>query len=286
MEVALNEGKQVGFVIPRRDVVIELRERIRKAFPNIQVNAVYGGNTTYLTGDIIVLTAHQLYRYPKYFDLLIFDEIDAFPYVNNDLLERMFIRATKGNYIMLSATPTASFIKRLKRDGVVLTLFTRFHKHPLPVPRFVRRFSIFQYAYIVDTLRRFRKENKPTLVFVPTIATAETLFKALRPFVKHGNFVHSKVSNRREIIKDFVEGKYKYLVTTSVLERGVTIPNLQVVIYKADAWLYDEATIVQISGRVGRKAEAPHGEVILIGEKLTPAIAAAIKNIEEKNAHL
>ena len=286
MKVALNKGLQVGFAIPRRDVVIELSVRLRDAFPGINVTAVYGGHTNHLTGDIIILTTHQLYRYPQYFDLLVFDEIDAFPYKDNDLLQKMFIRATKGNYVMLSATPSDKFINDFKKEGVVLELFTRFHRHPLPVPKIVRRYGIMEYFYVIKALKKYEKLGKPVLVFVPTVASAETLARALKPFLKLGTYVHSRCSDRGERIKAFVQGKYNYLVTTSVLERGVTIKNLQVIIYQADAWLYDEATLVQISGRVGRKVDAPTGDVIFLATKKTKAMISAIKNIEDKNAHL
>ena len=75
----LKEGGRVGFAIPRKDVVIDLYPRIKSAFPKTKVIKVHGGNTTVLDGEIVILTTHQLYRYPKYFDFLVFDEIDAFP---------------------------------------------------------------------------------------------------------------------------------------------------------------------------------------------------------------
>ena len=80
---ALNNQKQVGFCVPRKDVVIELEPRIKVAFKEAKVISVYGEHSEVLTGDIILLTTHQLYRYNDYFDLLIIDEADAFPYKNN-----------------------------------------------------------------------------------------------------------------------------------------------------------------------------------------------------------
>jgi len=50
----------------------------------------FGDHHDALTGNIIVLTTHQLFRYEDYFDLLIFDEIDAFPYVGDLVLESFF----------------------------------------------------------------------------------------------------------------------------------------------------------------------------------------------------
>ena len=60
-------NKKVGFAIPRKDVVVELEDRIKDAFPLNNVVRVYGGHTDLLDGDIILLTTHQLFRYNKYF---------------------------------------------------------------------------------------------------------------------------------------------------------------------------------------------------------------------------
>ena len=84
----------------------------------------------------------------------------------------------------------------------------------------------------------------------------------------------------------FKNGKYDYLITTAVLERGVTIKNLQVIIYNADHELYDEHALIQISGRVGRKYDAPKGEVIFLVDKITNEIKRTISTIEDKNKSL
>ena len=104
--------------------------------------------------------------------------------------------------------------------------------------------------------------------------------------MKNGTFVHSKCKNRTQIIKDFKEGKYDYLVTTAVLERGVTFKDLQVIIYDADSEIYDAQALIQISGRVGRKIDAPEGEVIFLVNKETDEIRKAIRTIQDKNRHL
>ena len=120
----LEMGLHVGFATPRRDVVIDLLPRIQEAFPMAEVIAVYGGHTQKLEGDIIVLTAHQLYRYEAYFDLLVFDEIDAFPYRGDKMLNRFYLKSIRGKSILLSATPSMSDIHDIEsKGGVVLDLF-------------------------------------------------------------------------------------------------------------------------------------------------------------------
>ena len=283
----LSLKKNVAFAVPRRDVVIELFYRIRTVFPENSVVSVYGGHTEKLNADIVVLTTHQLYRYDKYFDLIILDEIDAFPFKHNQLLSSMFFRAVKGSIIMMSATPSNDVVDYFSQKGrEILELNTRFHRHPLPVPVAVIRIGFLKIPYLIKKLKNIIADNKKVFVFAPTISKCEFIYKIIKILVKNGTFVHSKCKDRAAKIAAFKNGEYNYLVTTAVLERGVTFKNLQVIIYDADNELYDSQTLIQIAGRVGRKIDAPEGEVIFLVNKRTPQIDEAISTIRNKNKNL
>ena len=287
MANVLSQGKAVAFAVPRRDVVIELSQRIHMVFPCNSIVSIYGGHTDKLEADIVVLTTHQLYRYEKYFDLIILDEIDAFPFKNNKLLSSMFFRAIKGRIVMMSATPSNDVIEFFSKENrEILELNTRFHRHPLPVPQVIRKIGYLKIPYLVKKLKEYILGGKKVFVFAPTIDRCEFVAKLLKIPMKNGTFVHSKCKNRAQIIKDFKEGKYDYLVTTAVLERGVTFKDLQVIIYDADSDIYDSQALIQISGRVGRKIDAPEGEVIFLVNKETDQIKTAIRTIQDKNKHL
>lgn len=288
IEYALKHKESVGFAIPRKDVVIELSERLKNAFPTYKIVSVYGGHHDELNGDIVCLTTHQLYRYNKYFNLLIMDEIDAFPFKDNFVLISLFNRSVKGNHVIMSATPSEELVNKYKtmNNHKFIALHTRYHKKPIPVPTIQIGFGITLAYLVLKYLIRFLKENKPVFIFTPTIEQCEILFKMLKIFAKDGNFVHSKRKERSQIIQDFKKGKYKYLVTTSVLERGVTFKNLQVIVYDAAHEIYSKETLIQISGRVGRVIGATGGEIIYVASKKSKAMAESIKNIEESNAHL
>lgn len=279
----LKEGGRVGFAIPRKDVVIDLYLRIKSAFPKTKVIKVHGGNTTVLDGEIVILTTHQLYRYPKYFDFLVFDEIDAFPYVDNDVLNNMFLNSINGNYVLMSATPREKEINKITNEGgIYLSLTKRYHGGKLIVPN-IKLSIMFIFPLLIKKLNEFVTSRKPVFIFVPTIKEAEKLFKLVKMFQKNGEVVHSKNPLREKIIEDFKNSKYDYLITTSILERGVTVKNLQVIIYQADHELYDESTLIQIAGRVGRKSDAKDGEVLFLANKKTEAMVSAIEKINEAN---
>ena len=283
----LSLGKVVAFAVPRRDVVIELSQRIHMVFPHNSVVSVYGGHTDKLVADIIVLTTHQLYRYEKYFDLIILDEIDAFPFKDNKLLNSMFFRAIKGNIVMMSATPSKDIIDYFSQDNrKILELNTRFHRHPLPVPETIVLYGVFKIPYLIKALRKMIFEGKKVFVFAPTISRCESMYKIIKIFVKNGTFVHSKCKDRALKISKFKKGEYDYLVTTAVLERGVTFKNLQVIIYDADSEIYNSQTLIQIAGRVGRKIDAPEGQVLFLVNKRTAEIEEAISTIRNKNRYL
>ena len=287
MEYCLAKKMNVGFAIARRDVVIELSERLKQAFKNYRVVSLYGGHTSELEGDIICLTTHQLYRFEKYFDLLIIDEIDAFPFNGNFALEAFFHRSVRGHYVMMSATPSKERIEEFKGKGkAIVNLFKRHHGKPIPVPNFFIAPKFVTYFYLVYKVREIIKKNLPLLVFAPTIEECENLYVFLNIFAKGGYFVHSKCKDRSKIIEDFRENKYKYLVTTAVLERGVTLRNLQVIIFNASSFIYTSEALVQISGRVGRVKDATDGEVIFIAERKTKYITEARQTIIDANKSL
>lgn len=283
MAKMLKQGKKIGFAIPRRDVVIELTERIKALFKNTKVVSVYGGHKNVLDADIIVLTTHQLYRYNCFFDLLILDEADAFPFFNNEILQHFLRKSIKGNYVIMSATLESSQDILHDTNIVNLFLYERFHKHDIPVPQIVKKCGFSKFYYLVKKVKQYINEGKSVLIFVPSIMLSINLYNLLKIFAKPGYFVNSKVDDRDNIIDRFRNGEYKYLVTTMVLERGVTIENLQVIIFDADHKVYSKSTLIQISGRVGRKRSHPSGDVILLSNKISPAMRSSIDRIEYCN---
>ncbi|MCI6789376.1 MAG: DEAD/DEAH box helicase family protein [Mollicutes bacterium] len=289
IEYCFKNKLKVGFAVPRRDVVIELAKRFQSSYKNCNVIAVFGGNTTLIEADLICLTTHQLYRYDKYFDLLILDEIDAFPYNGDEVLYNFFKRSVKGNYVLMTATPTKELLEEYSNNehNCLLTLFTRYHNKPIPIPEIkIRPFLLFKLIFIIKKIKQYEKENKPLLIFVPTIYTSKYLFNLIKNFAKHGYFINSHSKDRKGIIEKFRKGEYTYLVATAVLERGVTIKNLQIIIFMADNNIYNSSALIQISGRAGRVINYTEGEVIFLGDKKTKAMEESIEIITNANSHL
>jgi len=158
--------------------------------------------------------------------------------------------------------------------------------HPLPCPKIVILFGIDKYIFLIKKIKEYEKTNKQLFIFVPTIDESYYVYEILKKFVRNGNRVNSEIIDREEIIENFRRHKYSYLVTTAVLERGVTLKNLQVIIFHSDHEIYNSASLIQISGRVGRLCDAPDGDVYFIASKKTKGMLDAINKIQEANSHL
>ena len=103
-------GGRVLIATPRKDVVLELQPRIQRAFANYSVVTLYGGSEQrWEQGQITIATTHQLLRFHQAFDLVIIDEIDAFPYHNNPMLSLCCSKSMQAQRDEYPAVSNASY---------------------------------------------------------------------------------------------------------------------------------------------------------------------------------
>src|SRR5690625_3126230 len=89
------------------------------------------------TAEISIAMKHQVQRYNEACDIIIIDEIDAFPYHADPSLPFAAERSIKekGSTIYLTATPRTDHKNLIGRNKLPHTFVpSRFHGHPLPVP--------------------------------------------------------------------------------------------------------------------------------------------------------
>lgn len=287
---ALKRGDRICIAAPRTDVVLELSPRIRAVFPNTAVHTLYGGSPAE-TGfaEIIIATTHQLYRFQDTFDLMIVDEADAFPYSYDPALKRAVMKAKKQQapIVFVSATPSARLMKNTPGRSEI---FSRYHGHPLPVPRFD---SLWNYRKSLKKnkipkkleawIRLKLSREEPFLLFFPTIELIEesiALFKELDSGIEA---VHSKDPKRKEKVMGLRQGRIPGVLTSTILERGITIPNVQVAVIGADEEIFNASALIQISGRAGRSADFPTGDVVFFHNGLTRQMDRAKKTIMAYN---
>lgn len=290
----IDDGGVVCVASPRIDVCLELERRLSKDF-RCSINLMYGGSEKECISPLTIATTHQLLKFYHAFDLLIIDEVDSFPYVDNQMLYYASKNAVKENgyRVFLTATSTDELDYRVKSGEIVkLSLPKRFHENPLVIPKTVWLSGldkkIKKKKLPLKLLKQISKQlrtNFPLLIFYPTIKEGEEFTKILKcyfPSVEIA-FISSQSEERKEITRQFRNNEIRILVSTTILERGVTFPCVDVYVIDAHHVLFNRSSLVQISGRVGRSKERPTGELIFYHEGLTKAIIKAKKEIRQMN---
>ena len=272
---AIERGERIGIASPRVDVCLELFPRLKAAFANCDIALLHGRQELpYHYAQLTICTTHQLLRFYHAFDNLIIDEVDAFPYAANASLLYATKQAIKenGGCLYLTATPGDALLREIKSKRLVVNyLPLRYHGHLLPQIKvrlafgWRRRLERQQLPpQVIQQLQETLREGHHFLLFVPHIADLALVEAALRHSFTTFRFatVHASDLERLEKVQKMRDGDYDFLVTTSILERGVTFPEIDVYVLGADDPVFSSSALVQIAGRAGRSQSRPTGRVI------------------------
>ena len=296
LQHTLDRGGRALVATPRRDVVLELAPRLAKAFPDVTLATLYGGSTErWKDAQLTLATTHQLMRFYQGFDLVIIDELDAFPYHNDPMLAHAAAASCKpeGNFIYLSATPPARLQKEVSQRKLAhARVPIRFHRYPLPVPHLIKIPTVAECikkrslpVALKNSIQTSLQRDAQVFVFVTRIAQIEAFVHLMRRiFPKiHIQGTSSQDTDRASKVMAFRERDIRLLVTTTILERGVTIPRSDVFILDADNGLFDEASLVQMAGRAGRSMDDPAGRVVFASSRRTRSQVKAVAQIRKMN---
>lgn len=286
---AIERGLKVLYAAPRQDVVLDVAPRLERDFPGLGVSVLTGVSIERFTvAPLVLATTHQVLRFIKAFDLIFMDEVDAFPYHGNEALAWGLQHALKseGKIVYLTATPSPENRNRIQsKEMKLVRLPARHHRKALPVPEWIKLTSQDHKAELYPYIKSLA-EFGPILIFVPKISWVNVYVERLRDLFPGWRIEGSYSSDpgRRGKIEQLRLGKYSVFVTTSILERGVTIPNAQVIVLEANHQVFDERALVQMAGRVGRTRENPKGRALFLAKQKSPAIEKAIHWIQEQNS--
>jgi competence protein ComFA len=301
IEEVVRSGGRAVVATPRRDVVLELAPRLAVAFPDTGLSVLYGGSPDKFGMSAITLaTTHQLLRCHEAFDLVLIDELDAYPYHNNPMLHFAADKSRKPNgvTVLLSATPPQALMRLAARGELPhARVPVRYHRHPLPVPVRMDSKPLSYWiskgvipSRVLLQIKKSIARGAQLFVFVPNIADVDRLVRLFR-----GNTAllgveweaikgtSSKDSDRAEKVTAFRERTIRLLVTTTILERGVTVPKSDVFVVSADNPQFDGSALVQMAGRAGRSGDDPFGHVYFISKVLTKSQREAIHQIRHMN---
>lgn len=296
LKLCLEAGLRACIATPRIDVVNELFPRISSAFSNLKIGKYHGREyKDYEEEQLIICTTHQLLKFYHAFDLLIIDEVDSFPYAPSPMLHFGADNAVKtdGMKLYLTATPPDDLIEQIKHKEITVSLLNRrFHGGLLPVPKeklflkpFLKKMQLNKN--LLKEIISVIKAGHPLLLFVPKISEIPVYLEALQSchelkvVVIKG--VHAADEARIDKVQEFRDSKIDILITTTILERGVTFKHVWVIIVAADDRIYTRASLIQIAGRVGRSSDDQNGLVLFCYHKYTFPIRQAVAEIKRMN---
>jgi competence protein ComFA len=285
---------------PRKDVVLELEPRLKQAFPGVDWAVLHGASEDrWKRSSCTLATTHQALRFVRQFDLIVVDEVDAYPFHQNAMLYYAIQRALRagGKIVYLTATPSHEMQRDVKKGILPCTrVAERYHGHPLPLPQICIVKSLHNHMtkgtpdpLLNPIFNRTILRDAQLFIFVPAIKDVERVRKYI---VRHGWFdsshvegTHSKDAARIEKVRAFRERRIRVLITTTILERGVTVPRSDVLVWGADSPTFGTSALVQMAGRVGRSKDDPVGNVTFLCSRRARDPVLAIRHIEEMNLY-
>ena len=201
--------------------------------------------------DIIIGTHRLLSKDVKFHNLglLIIDEEQRFGVRHKEKLKKLRLEV---DVLTMTATPIPRTL-HLSVIGVRdLSVIETPPENRYPVQTFVLEYSDQLVTEAIQ--RELKRQGQVYFVFnrVQGInAFAERLQKLVPPAriaVGHGQMPEAKLER---VMSDFLEQKYDVLVSTTIVEAGLDIPNVNtMIIYEADK--FGLAQLYQLRGRVGR----------------------------------
>lgn len=296
LTAALKRGERLAIASPRVDVCLELYPRLQAAFQNTEMVLLHGRQEQpYHYAQLTVCTTHQLLRFYHAFDNLVVDEVDAFPYAANPVLLYATNQAIKrtGGCLYLTATPGATLLRQVRSKQLAVTyLPLRYHGYLLPEIHLRLahnwRHSLVQCHLPYNLVREMQKSllvNHRFLLFIPHVRDLPKFKQAIKNSFIQARFttVHASDPKRLTKVQGMRDGQYDFLVTTTIMERGVTFPEIDVFVLGADDPVFSTAALVQIAGRAGRAASRPTGKVLFWISSPCQRVRKAVRQIQFMN---
>ncbi|MFP4478448.1 MAG: DEAD/DEAH box helicase family protein [Candidatus Izemoplasmatales bacterium] len=281
----LKEGKSLVFVVPRVEIIKQLNQRFHEYFPKSDICALYQDMSFNESADIYIATPQQMIKFYHEFDLIIIDEADAFPFYKNEYLHRLVNKAIKpqGVRIYISATLADDYQKIIESNQMKYCLIAnRFHQKDLVIPTFKKYQYIFSNQLLMS-ISQYQQDHKRLLIYFPSVRLMSRFKWFLSNKGINIEMISSETVYKKEVLKRFEFHEFNILLTTTLLERGVTFSNCDVYVFEADHQIFDKDTLIQIAGRVGRDIKHTSGHLVFLSRFITSSMKEAKKELIKMN---
>lgn len=288
------DGKQVAVLVPTTILAQQHYETFRERFAdfpfNIQVMSRFRSkkeqNETIKsikagTVDIVIGTHRLLSQDVKFKDLglLIVDEEQRFGVSHKEKLKRL---KTNVDVLTLTATPIPRTLHMSMLGVRDLSVIETPPENRFPVQTYVLEHTPTLVREAIE--RELAREGQVYYLFnrvqgITQIADQiSMLVPDARVSVAHGQMSEQELE---KTILDFLDGEYDVLVSTSIIETGVDIPNVNTLIVH-DADKMGLSQLYQLRGRVGRSNRIAYAYFTYQRDKvLTEVAEKRLQSIKE-----
>lgn len=190
---------------------------------------------------------------------IVVDEQHRFGVKQRNLLKK---KAASPQMLTMTATPIPRTLAMTVHGDLDLTIIDELPKGRLPI----KTSLTFSHKNVYELIDREVQAGRQAYVVYPLIEESETLSakaatieaeklqKEVFPQYKIG-LLHGKLKNteKEQVMEDFKNKKYDILVSTTVVEVGVDVPNATVMVIE-NAERFGLSQLHQLRGRVGRNS--------------------------------
>lgn len=190
---------------------------------------------------------------------IVVDEQHRFGVKQRNILKK---KSQNPQILTMTATPIPRTLALTVHGDLDLTVINELPRGRKPIKTALTG----SHKQVWDLIKKEIEEGRQAYIVYPLIDESETLSakaatieaeklqQEVFPQFKIG-LLHGKLKNdeKEEVMKDFKDGKYDILVSTTVVEVGVDVPNATVMVIE-NAERFGLSQLHQLRGRVGRSS--------------------------------
>lgn len=263
---AIQDGKQVAFLVPTTVLAQQHYETMLERFVDFPVEI--GLLSRFRTGkqlketvdglkkghvDVVVGTHRILSKDIVFQDLglLIVDEEQRFGVKHKERLKQL---KNEVDVLTLTATPIPRTLHMSMLGVRDLSVIETPPANRYPVQTYVMEMNA---AVVMESIQREMARGGQVFYLHNRVSTIEQRADELRQLVPDARIAHAHGQmsevQLENVLYQFIQGEYDMLVTTTIIETGVDIPNVNTLIVE-DADRMGLSQLYQLRGRVGRSS--------------------------------